>query len=170
MDSFMHSCQKILLERAAAANGQQHPQDITDLPPAYTAQDTLSDSEDEDDDDEDDDDEDPSPITLVLNTDTQVQGIGNMIAAQPLADATRLSALLLAAVQSLNAAKTAATKPGSQTPVLQVNLTINCGITVTGNNNVVGYKTQGVLPTTTKRKSLEEFTEHAPEAKRVKNE
>ncbi|THX09176.1 hypothetical protein D6D13_06301 [Aureobasidium pullulans] len=165
MDSFMHSCQKILLERAAAASGQQHPQDITDLPPAYTAQDTLSDSEDED-----DDDEDPSPITLVLNTDTQVQGIGNMIATPPLADATRLSALLLAAVQSLNAAKTAATKPGSQTPVLQVNLTINCGITVTGNNNVVGYKTQGVLPTTTKRKSLEEVTEHVPKAKRVKNE
>ncbi|THX94071.1 hypothetical protein D6C98_08258 [Aureobasidium pullulans] len=165
MDSFMHSCQKILLERAAAANGQQHPQDITDLPPAYTAQDTLSDSEDED-----DDDEDPSPITLVLNTDTQVHGTGNMIATPPLADATRLSALLLAAVQSLSAAKTAATKPGSKTPILQVNLTINCGITVTGNNNVVGYKTQGVLPTTTKRKSLEEVTEHAPEAKRVKNE
>ncbi|THX26746.1 hypothetical protein D6D12_05997 [Aureobasidium pullulans] len=164
MDSFMHSCQKILLERAAAANGQQHPQDITDLPPAYTAEDTLTDSEDED-----EEDEDPSPITLVLNTSSQVHGTGNMIATPPLADATRLSALLLAAVQSLSAAKTAATKPGSKTPILQVNLTINCGITVTGNNNVVGYKTQGVLPITTKRKGLEEVTEHAPEAKRVKN-
>ena len=152
MDSLMHSCQKIMRERVAAGTNEQHPQDITDLPPpAYTAEDTLTDSEDEN-----EEDEDPSPITLVLDASSQVHGTGNMIATPPLADATRLSALLLAAVQSLSAAKTAATKPGSQTPILQVNLTINCGITVTGNNNVVGYKTQGVLPTTTKRKSLEE--------------
>jgi hypothetical protein len=149
MDSLMHSCQKIMLERATGEEGEHHPQELSDIPPpAYTAEDNLSDSEDED--------EDPSPISLVLNADTKVHGTGNMIATPPLADATRLSALLLAAVQSLNAARANATASGSPTPVLQVNLTINCGITVIGDKNVIGYKTQGTLPTSSKRKMTEE--------------
>jgi hypothetical protein len=153
MDSLMHSCHKIMLERASAEDGEHHPQQLSDIPPpAYTAEDNLSDSENED------EDEDPSPVTLVLNADTKVHGTGNMIATPPLADATRLSALLLAAVQSLNAAKTNAIEFefGSSSPVLQVNLTINCGITVIGDKNVIGYKTQGTLPTTLKRKITEE--------------
>jgi hypothetical protein len=143
MDSLMHSCQKIMLERASAEEGEHHPQELSDIPPpAYTAGDNLSDSEGED--------EDPSPVTLVLNADTKVHGTGNMIATPPLADATRLSTLLLAAVQSLNAAKGNAPESGSPTPVLQVHLTINCGITVIGDKNVVGYNT------TSKRKITEE--------------
>ncbi|KAI5205343.1 hypothetical protein E4T39_03015 [Aureobasidium subglaciale] len=165
MDSLMHSCHKIMLERASAGDGEHHPQQIFDHPPpSYSAEDNLSDSEGED------DDEDPSPITLVLNTDTKVQGAGNMIASPPLADATRLSALLLAAVQSLNAAKPSAAQSGSPTPTLQVNLTINCGITVIGDRNVIGYKTRGILPTTTKRKVTEEESEDVPEIKRTKSE
>jgi hypothetical protein len=151
MDSLMHSCHKIMLERASAEDGEHHPQQLSDIPPpAYTAEENLTDSEDED------EDEDPSPVTLVLNADTKVHGTGNMIATPPLADATRLSAFLLAAVQSLNAAKTSAAESGSTTPTLQVNLTINCGITVIGDKNVIGYKTQGALPTGSKRKSIEE--------------
>jgi hypothetical protein len=149
MDSLMHSCHKIMLERASAEDDEHHPQQLSDIPPpAYTAEDNLSDREDED--------EDPSPVTLILNADTKVHGTGNMIATPPLADASRLSALLLAAVQSLNAAKTNAIESGSSTSVLQVNLTINCGITVIGDKNVIGYKTQGTLPTTSKRKITEE--------------
>lgn len=102
------------------------------------------------------DSEDPAPITLSLNADTQVHGAGNMIATPPLADATRLSTLLLTAVQSLNAAETDATDFTSRTPVLHVNLTINCGITVHGDRNVIGYRTQGVLPTASKRKAVDE--------------
>jgi hypothetical protein len=151
MDSLVHSCHKIMLERASAEDGEHHPQQLSDLPPpAYTAEDNLTDSEDGD------EDEDPSPVTLVLNADTKVHGTGNMIATPPLADATRLSALLLAAVQSLNAAKTSGAESGSTIPMLQVNLTINCGITVIGDKNVIGYKTQGTLPTGVKRKSIEE--------------
>ncbi|KAI5206578.1 hypothetical protein AUEXF2481DRAFT_8635 [Aureobasidium subglaciale EXF-2481] len=165
MDSLMHSCHKIMLERASTEDGEHHAQDISDHPPpAYSAEDSLTDSEDED------EDEDPSPITLVLNTDTKVQGTGNMIASPPLADATRLSALLLAAVQSLNAAKTSATQSDSPTPTLHVNLTINCGITVIGDRNIIGYKTQGNLPTTTKRKITEEESDDVPETKRTKSE
>ncbi|KAH0300848.1 hypothetical protein KCU71_g11760, partial [Aureobasidium melanogenum] len=93
-----------------------------------------------------------------------------MIATPPLADATRLSTLLLAAVQSLNAAKTSASESGSRTPVLQVSLTINCGITVIGDKNVIGYKTQAVLPTTSKRKMTEEDPENALEAKKIKGQ
>ncbi|KAH0371141.1 hypothetical protein KCU65_g2107, partial [Aureobasidium melanogenum] len=163
MDSLMHSCHKIMLERASTEeDGEHHPQELLDIPPpAYCAEENLSDLEDEE-------DEDPSPVTLILNADTKVQGTGNMIATPPLADATRLSTLLLAAVQSLNAAKTSATESGLPSPTLQVNLTINCGITVVGDKNVIGYKTQAVLPTTCKRKITEEDPENAPEAKRTK--
>jgi hypothetical protein len=153
MDSLMHSCHKIMLERASTEDGEHYPQELPDIPPpAYTAEDNFPDSEDED----EDEDEDPSPIALILNADTKVHGTGNIIATLPLADATRLSALLLAAVQSLNAARTNATESGSSTPVLQVNLTINCGVTVIGDKNVIGYKTQGTLPTASKRKITEE--------------
>jgi hypothetical protein len=158
MDSLMRSCHKIMLERASTEDGEHHPQELSDIPPpAYTAEDNFPDSEDED------EDEDPSPVTLVLNADTKVHGTGNMIATPPLADATRLSALLLAAVQSLNAAKIIATECGSPTPVLQVNLTINCGITVIGDKNVIGYQTQGTLPAASKRKMTEKvclFPDH----------
>ncbi|KAG9826291.1 hypothetical protein KCU98_g16697, partial [Aureobasidium melanogenum] len=164
MDSLMHSCHKIMLERASAEeDGEHHPQQLSDIPPpAYSAEETFTDLEDEE------EDEDPSPVTLILNADTKVHGTGNMVATPPLADATRLSTLLLAAVQSLNAAKTSASESGSPTPVLQVNLTINCGITVIGDKNVIGYKTQAVLPTTSKRKMTEEDPDDAPEAKKIK--
>lgn len=148
----MHSCHKIMLERASAEqDDEHHSQQLSDTPPpAYFAEETLIDFEDEE------ENEDPSPVTLILNADTKVHGTGNMIATPPLADATRLSTLLLAAVQSLNAAKTSATESGLPTPTLEVNLTINCGITVVGDKNVIGYKTQAVLPSTSKRKITEE--------------
>ena len=140
-----------MLERAAQGNNEQSDQQLPDTaPPAYTAEppeDNMSDFEAED---------DPSPISLTFKAGTQIEGTGNMIATPPLADATRLSTLLLAAVQRLNTVKTEATETGSQPPVLHVNLTINCGITVNGDRNVIGYKTQGVLPTSPKRKAPDE--------------
>ncbi|KAK5006020.1 hypothetical protein LTR28_006992, partial [Elasticomyces elasticus] len=52
-----------------------------------------------------------------------------------LADATRFSALLLNAVQQLNAKAEAS---GGRRRRLNVNLTINCGLTVVGDRNYAG--------------------------------
>lgn len=167
MDGLLHATRKILIERARATT-QQDPDSIPDTaPPAYSAIAPSThpvaadpyDSEDDDDDDEDDDStEDPSPVTVTLDATTSVQGQNNLVATgAALADATRFSALLLAAVQSLNAraeeeARLAALAPPASSaagagatprairPILRVNLVLNCGINVVGDKNVVGYR------------------------------
>ncbi|KAL1306644.1 hypothetical protein AAFC00_005320 [Neodothiora populina] len=166
MDSLLHATRKIMIERARNLQSQtQAESDIPEVaPPAYSEVDEMRDSEDEID--------DPSPITLTLNAETNVQGQGNLIASPALADATRFSALLLAAIQSLNAkaeaerqmlinatqndsadssaagdgvtAGKAETNVKGFRPVLNVNLVINCGISVVGDKNVVGFRPQGV--------------------------
>ena len=169
MDSIPHALHKILIERAASA-ALPTPNQSTDStpPPPYSAtaqsHPNLSDPYDFYDsnveDSEDSEDSDPSPVTLTLNTGPTITGSNNIIStlSSPLADATRFSALLLAAVQSLNAkaeeaaavsvtsaAAASATEEGSAHPSrkralrpLQVNLIINAGITVNGDRNVVG--------------------------------
>lgn len=103
---------------------------------------------------------DPSPVTLTLNANTTICGTNNIVpqTSSPLADATRFSALLLHAINKLNAAATevsgtasnssgvssgvAGVSGGDDTTrrpaVLHVNLTINAGLTVLGHGNVVG--------------------------------
>jgi hypothetical protein len=150
MDSLLHSCHKIMLEQQSSGNNE-HPQHSPDAaaPPAYTQKDDMAELEDIGDECQD---EDPSPVTLTINAGSHINGSGNMIAAPPLADSTRLSTLLLAAIQSLNHARSSDTSQSFS--ILHVDLTINCGITVNGDGNVIGYKTQGVLPHPLKRKSV----------------
>ena len=133
MDSLSHMTQKLLAERArnASQQRQQNPEDINAPPPPY------SESENDSDADEDDDEEEPeSPMKLTINATNSIQGSHNLVPTSPtpLSDATKFSTLLLHAVKQLNAAAEANKSLGS----LKVDLTINCGITVIGDRNVVG--------------------------------
>lgn len=178
MDSLIHASQKILLERAASGN--QAPSIPDTAPPAYSATCPNSLSHDNNYSDSDSnvsdaDNEDPSPVTLTLNAGTTVHGTGNLVATPALSDATRFSALLLAAVQKLNAIAEAAATGGEgdakSRPILQVQLVVNCGIMVTGDRNVVGYRAPQTmsLPGGVKRKAVADG-EEVPAAKRVEME
>jgi len=148
MDPLQHLSQKLLAERVYRSLQQQQPAPPTTAPPPYTPSetnnvdtDTDTDFEDEDE-DEDEDEPTPSsssssPIKLTINAAHSIQGSNNLVPTSPtpLADATKFSAVLLAAVKQLNAA--AETSTGAKR-ALKVDLTINCGITVIGDRNVVG--------------------------------
>ncbi|KAI7388963.1 hypothetical protein KC328_g8683 [Hortaea werneckii] len=107
------------------------------------------DSEDEDNEPDDHHHPPSSPLKLTLNAAHNIQGSNNLVptSPSPLADATRFTTLLLAAVKQLNAAATSDPVPPSsrifpaaakRAPPLTVDLTINCGITIIGDRNVVG--------------------------------
>ncbi|PNS19874.1 hypothetical protein CAC42_7841 [Sphaceloma murrayae] len=101
---------------------------------------------------------DPSTSTITLTTGPRITGHGNRYALPPsyqaahLADATRLTAILLAAIQRLNCgvaernAQLAARSPGPKTgeqgptPFLRVNVVVNSGVTIVGDGNVVGVE------------------------------
>lgn len=106
-------------------------------PPPYSEHDSDSDGEDEDDDDE------PSSPTmkLTINAGHSIHGTNNLVptSPSPLADATKFSTLLLHAINQLNNPNLGATA-GNARPrrTLKVDLTINCGITVVGDRNVIG--------------------------------
>lgn len=165
MDSLLHATRKILIERAT--NPPQQPTDpipetappaYSASPPAYYTDDcSYDDDEDENEEEQATQDADPSPVTLTLNATTSIQGEGNLVAAGPaLADATRFSALLLAAVQSLNAKAEAEARLASGEeqggkrvrPVLNVQLVLNCGIEIHGDKNVIGFRPAAVGPKT----------------------
>ena len=141
MDSLSHTWQKVLAERAASATlPSPSPSPTIDAPPAYTekADDSTAFSWTTD-----DDDEDPEATTLTLNAGTTITGHDNIIStlSSPLADATRFSALLLAAVQKLNAKaeeEAAMSSAGRPRPSIKLNLIINAGLVVHGDRNVVG--------------------------------
>lgn len=103
--------------------------------------------------DSDDDDDDPDgetcPVKLVINAAHSIQGSHNIISTSPtpLGDATRFSTLLMHAINQINVVNgnAAGGQSASRRP-LKVDLTINCGITVVGDRNVVGNV--GVRPKT----------------------
>ena len=101
-------------------------------PPPYTE--STSDSDD------DSDDEEEEPMKLVINANHTVHGSNNLVPTSPsiLADATKFSAILLSAVTQLNNAVAAANAQTGQPHCLRVDLTINCGIAVVGDRNVIG--------------------------------
>ncbi|KAI7083929.1 hypothetical protein KC356_g7147 [Hortaea werneckii] len=134
---------------------QQQPTPDSAPPPYMPSE--HDDYEDDSDDDEDNDSDHhhhyppPSPLKLTLNAAHNIQGSNNLVptSPSPLADATRFSTLLLAAVKQLNsvAASEPLTPPSSssrRSPAskrgapLTVDLTINCGVTIVGDRNVVG--------------------------------
>lgn len=134
MDSINHLTQTILVERARQTINQSDQLPDT-APPPYTA------SEENDSDsgsacsDEDDEDDDTSSVKLTINAANSIEGSNNLVptSPSPLADATKFSALLLHAVNRINS--TAGTKRQGR---INVELTINCGVTVVGDRNVVG--------------------------------
>ena len=131
MDPIAHLTQKLLSERARQTT-QPQAQAHQDLapPPPYEEEDSTHDSDDEDEDDE-------PPLKLTLNAAHSIHGSNNLVPTSPtaLSDATHFSTLLLHAVQKLNEAADAS--PTSKRR-LNVELTINCGVTIVGNRNVVG--------------------------------
>jgi len=164
MDSLPYALQKIMIERANSGNlPTPTPSPTADAPPAYTAHaDTFPDE---------DETEDPDPVSLVLNAATTVRGSDNIVSllSSPLADATRFSALLLAAVQKLNAAAEQATVEGKERPVLRVDLTINAGLNVLGNRNVVGNApVKNPVPQKGTKRGADEKEDKENDTKRVK--
>ncbi|KAK1823656.1 hypothetical protein LTR12_001842 [Friedmanniomyces endolithicus] len=146
MDSIQHICNKLTAERA---HHRQSLSTATTPPPPYTPSDTTDAGNDSDSDNSDDEPDDipvpnkpttmssssPPPLTLTINAAHQIQGSNNLVPTSPsiLADARNFSALLLAAVQQLNASAAEGGKKG-----VRVDLTINCGVTVVGDRNVIG--------------------------------
>jgi cytoskeletal protein RodZ len=130
MDTITHLTNKIMAERAHQP--VIHQAIDTAPPPPYTE--TSDTDEDSDDDDEEE------PMKLVINANHTVHGSNNLVPTSPstLADATKFSAILLSAVTQLNNAVAAANAQTGQLHCLRVDLTINCGIAVVGDRNVIG--------------------------------
>ena len=109
--------------------GQEQPID-TAPPPPYTDDDSdISSYESEE------------PQKLVINAEHRIVGTGNLVSINPstLADASKFSAILLNAIAQLNAAANSdAGNSDSQARRLCVDLTINCGVSISGSRNVVG--------------------------------
>ena len=131
MDTITHLTNKIMAERAHQP--VVHQAIDTAPPPPYTE------SNSDTDDDSDDDDEE-EPMKLVINANHTVHGSNNLVptSSSILADATKFSTILLSAVTQLNNAVAAANAQTGQPHCLRVDLTINCGIAVVGDRNVIG--------------------------------
>lgn len=140
MDSITHLSHKLIAERARQQQQQRQQQNSTSetAPPPYTC------SEEDSDFDEDDCDEPSMPVKLTLNAAHSIHGSNNLIPTSPtpLADATRFSTLLLHAVNQINAATAASNSTADRRSRgrrgVKVDLTINCGLTVIGDRNVIG--------------------------------
>ncbi|KAK4560441.1 hypothetical protein LTR86_005637 [Recurvomyces mirabilis] len=141
MDPLQHLSQKLSAERTYQSLRQQQPTPPTTAPPPYTPSERNDVDTDTDSDDEGEPTPSSPPVKLTINAAHRIQGSNNLVPTSPtpLADATKFSAVLLAAVQQLNAAAAAAeASTGTARRALNVDLTINCGITVIGDRNVVG--------------------------------
>ena len=132
MDSITQIAQKMLAERARQAAHQQ-PTPPETAPPPYSASDS-----DDDSDNEGEADMPSSPVKLTINAAHSIRGSNNLVPTSPsaLQDATKFGSILLQAVDQIN---NTAHQPGRK-PYRSVNidLTINCGITVIGDRNVIG--------------------------------
>ncbi len=131
MDPIAQLTQKLLVESARQPIQRQQQQPTPDTaPPPY-----------EDDSDSESDDVDSttqsSPLKVTINAAHQIQGNNNLVPTSPtaLADAAKFSTILL---HSLNAINNAAGQGAQQRRPVKLDLTINCGITVVGDRNVVG--------------------------------
>ncbi|GAB1739405.1 hypothetical protein NU219Hw_g4365t1 [Hortaea werneckii] len=151
MDPLAQLSQKLNPEQTNQSRYQQlHQQQPTpdSAPPPYMPSEHDDYEDDSDEDNEPDDQHPPStPLKLTLNAAHNIQGCNNLVptSPSPLADATRFTTLLLAAVKQLNSASELASSSASRrfpaskrAPPLTVDLTINCGVTIVGDRNVVG--------------------------------
>ncbi|KAF2484400.1 hypothetical protein BDY17DRAFT_295569 [Neohortaea acidophila] len=91
-------------------------------------------------DDEDEDDE--SPLKVTINAEKSINGHGNLVPTTPPgADAAKISALLLQTLNQINNAATAGQPARAPRRPINVDLTINCGIKIVGDKNVIGHMT-----------------------------
>lgn len=130
MEQVTQLANKMIAERARNISNITPPTEAPEIdPPPYAA------SEASDSDDEDDNEPATRPLKLTINAAHSIHGSNNLVPTPPtpLADATKFSTLLLHAVNQINNAVAA-----SPRRPLRVDLTINCGITVIGDRNVVG--------------------------------
>lgn len=149
--SLLHTHRKILLDTLQNRSGQTHPTTTTDpAPPAYTPtpslphpfptsailafnnhNNALNGSYTNDDDDNDDDDlPPPPPITIKIDTTTKIVGHGNVLAYSPTETATRVAAMLVAALRQAKVLEGGAMRP--------VEINVGAGVSVVGCRNVVG--------------------------------
>ena len=149
MDPITQICMKLDAERTHQSLRQQPAPEETAPPPPYSPSDADSDS-----DDEDDERDSSSPLKLTVNAAHCIRGSNNLVPTSPtpLADATKFSTILLAAIKQLNQAGTSdSTLRDTPRRALKVDLTINCGITIIGDRNVignVGLKPKASVPVT----------------------
>ncbi|KAK6443457.1 hypothetical protein LTR95_000284 [Oleoguttula sp. CCFEE 5521] len=125
MDRLLNN--KLTLDRLRHTQQLPSPTDTLPPPPPYAASEASA-----SDDEAGDSDDDEQPLRLTINAQQAVHGNNNLvpISPSPLADATRLSAMLVTALRQVN--------ESSGKRRVRVDLTINCGITVVGDRNVVG--------------------------------
>jgi hypothetical protein len=109
-------------------------------PPPY--EDSLDSESDASDAEADEDEHSPhQPLKLCINAASSVHGCNNVVQTPPppFADISKFSTLLLHAMNQISAASnTSKPSPRRRQRTLKVDLTINCGITVIGDRNVVG--------------------------------
>lgn len=139
MDPIEQLCHKLNAERTYQSLRQQ-PTPPETAPPPYTPSDADSDASDDDDDDNEPATPSSSPLKLTINAAHSIQGNNNLVPTSPtpLADATKFSTILLAAVKQLNCIADIAGGSRRARRTVKVDLTINCGVTVIGDRNVVG--------------------------------
>lgn len=122
---------------ADAMDQMRLPTPQTD-PPPY--QDSLN--SDFDLDDASDGEDTHQPLTLTINAASSIHGSNNLVQTPPppFAEISSLSASLLQTMNQIDITNnfSAAMTPGKPQRVLKVDLTINCGITLIGDRNVVG--------------------------------
>jgi len=146
MGPIQQLCQNLAAGQTHQSLCIQQPTPPDTAPPPYSSSEADDSSDEDDEDDTDGDDDTDTPFKLTFNAASHIQGNSNLIPTSPssLADATRFSTLLLAAVNQINnrlasGATTAASGGKSaRRRGLKLDLTINCGVTIIGDRNVVG--------------------------------
>ena len=130
MDPITQITQKILAERARQPLQVQPPPEAD--PPPYSQ--SADDDEDVDSDSDSEADGPSCPLKLTINAAHSIRGSNNLVPTSPAppADATKFSTLLLHSINQINNAQVTSRR------ALRVDLTINCGITVIGDRNVIG--------------------------------
>jgi len=122
-------CQKALTDRARRAAARQQTV-VEDAPPPYES--------DEDDEDEDDENKASPTLKLTINAPRNIRGSGNIIST---GNATHSIAAEIRNALSRSVERVNNTDGPHQAPHVRrtiVHLTINCGLTIIGNQNVVG--------------------------------
>ncbi|CZT22865.1 uncharacterized protein RCC_08571 [Ramularia collo-cygni] len=125
----------------------QTASNLIDPPPYEETLDSDNDSDDEEDVEPGNERLANQPLTLTINTASSIHGCNNLVQTPPppFAEITKLSTSLLQVIHhitapdiSASATTTSTTQAVKRPRALKVDLTINCGITVIGDRNVIG--------------------------------